>query len=142
MRRMTKDGYWLNRHSCFLLQYHMVLVTKYRSPILTNSVKDHVYRTIKTTMEEKNIRVLEMNGEPDHIHILFECGPEISPLTLANVLKTRTARFVRRDLPEEVKKFYRSDTPMFWSKTYFVCTIGENNKEIVERYIQNQGKKE
>jgi putative transposase len=93
-------------------------------------------------MEEKNIRVLEMNGEPDHIHILFECGPEISPLTLANVLKTRTARFVRRDLPEEVKKFYRSDKPMFWSKSYFVCTIGENNKEIVERYIQNQGKKE
>lgn len=142
MRRMTKDGYWLNRHSCFLLQYHMVLVTKYRNPILINSVKDHVYRTIRTTMEEKNIRILEMNGEPDHIHILFECGPEISPLTLANVLKTRTARFVRRDLPEEVKKFYRSDTPMFWSKSYFVCTIGENNKEIVERYIQNQGKKE
>ena len=37
MRRMTKDGYWLNRHSCFLLQYHMVLVTKYRNPILINS---------------------------------------------------------------------------------------------------------
>ena len=61
MRRMTKDGYWLNRHSCFLLQYHMVLVTKYRNPILINSVKDHVYRTIRTTMEEKNIRILEMN---------------------------------------------------------------------------------
>lgn len=139
MRRMTKDGYWLNRHSCFLLQYHMVLVTKSRNPILINSVKDHVYRTIRTTMEEKNIRILEMNGEPDHIHILFECGPEISPLTLANVLKTRTARFVRRDLPEEVKKFYWSDTPMFWSKSYFVCTIGENNKEIIENYIRNQG---
>ena len=90
-------------------------------------------------MEEKNIRILEMNGEPDHIHILFECGPEISPLTLANVLKTRTARFVRRDLPEEVNKFYWSDTPMFWSKSYFVCTIGENNKEIIENYIRNQG---
>ena len=71
MRRMTKDGYYLNRHSCFLLQYHMVLVTKYRNPVLTGPVKEHIYSTIRNTMEEKEIRILEMNGEPDHIHILL-----------------------------------------------------------------------
>ena len=141
MRRMTKDGYWLNRHSCFLLQYHLVLVTKYRNPVLTGRIKDHVYHTIRSTMEEKNIHIIEMNGEADHIHILFECGPEIAPLALATVLKTRSARFVRRDLMEEVKKYYWSDEPLFWSKSYFVCTIGENNKEAVEKYIQNQGNK-
>jgi len=141
MRRMTKDGYYLNRHSCFLLQYHLVLVTKYRNPVLTGPVKEHIYTTIRNTLQEKEINIIEMNGEPDHIHILFECGPEISPLTLANVLKTRSARFVRRDLPEEVKKYYRSDTPMFWSKSYFICTVGENNQAIVENYIRNQGNK-
>ena len=31
--------YYTNRHSCFLLQYHMVLVTKYRLPVLTCGVK-------------------------------------------------------------------------------------------------------
>ena len=139
MRKMTDDGYYLNSHSCFLLQYHMVLVTKYRNPILTGSIKEHVYRTIRMTMEEKEIRIFEMNGEADHIHILFECGPEISPLKLANVLKTRSARFVRRDLPEEVRKFYWSDKPMFWSDSYFICTIGENNRNTVEKYIRNQG---
>ena len=75
MRRMTKEGYYLNRHSCFLLQYHMVLVTKYRRPVLTGEIRDHVYNTIRMTMEEKDIRIIEMNGEADHIHILFECGP-------------------------------------------------------------------
>ena len=138
MRRMTKEGYYLNRHSCFLLQYHMVLVTKYRSPVLTGAIRDHVYNTIRMTLEEKDIRIIEMNGEADHIHILFECGPEISPLTLANVLKTRSARFVRRDLHEEVKKFYRSDKPMFWSNSYFVCTVGENSRNIVQNYIRSQ----
>ena len=90
------------------------------------------------TLEEKDIRIIEMNGEADHIHILFECGPEISPLTLANVLKTRSARFVRRDLYEEVKKFYWSDKPMFWSNSYFVCTVGENSRNIVQNYIRSQ----
>lgn len=28
--KYKKDGYYINRHSCFLLQYHLVLVTKYR----------------------------------------------------------------------------------------------------------------
>ena len=26
--------FYVNRHSCFLLQYHMVLVMKYRKPAL------------------------------------------------------------------------------------------------------------
>ena len=39
-----------------------------------------------------------MNGEPDHIHILFECGQEISP----NILKIRSAGSVRRDLVDEI----------------------------------------
>lgn len=140
MRRMTKEGYYLNRHSCFLLQYHMVLVTKYRRPVLTGEIRDHVYNTIRMTMEEKDIRIIEMNGEADHIHILFECGPEIAPLTLANVLKTRSARFVRRDLHEAVKKYYWSDKPMFWSDSYFVCTVGENIRNIVRNYIRSQDK--
>ena len=109
MRKMTDDGYYLNRHSCFLLQYHMVLVTKYRNPILTGSIKQHVYRTIRMTMEEKEIRILEMNGEADHIHILFECGPEISQ----NVLKTRSAGHVRRDLLDEyikIRKIFSTNT--------------------------------
>jgi REP element-mobilizing transposase RayT len=51
----------------------MVLVTKYRNPVLTRPVKEHIYSTIKKTMEEKEIRILEMNGEPDHIHSLLKC---------------------------------------------------------------------
>ena len=137
-RKAKGTPYYKNRHSCFLLQYHMVLVTKYRNPVLTGAVRDHVYNTIRMTLEEKDIRIIEMNGEADHIHILFECGPDISPLTLANVLKTRSARFVRRDLYEEVKKYYWSDKPMFWSNSYFVCTVGENSRNIVQNYICSQ----
>ena len=38
------QSYYTNRHSCYLLQYHMVLVTKYRHPVLTGGVKDVVYQ--------------------------------------------------------------------------------------------------
>lgn len=138
-RYLTEDGYWKNAHSCYLLQYHMVLVTKYRKPVLTGAVKEHVYATICKTLEEKNVRVIEMNGEADHIHILFEASPDLSMTELANVLKTRSARFAWRDLPEEVSKIYwNTGKHLFWSASYFVCTVGVANKDIVQRYIQNQ----
>ena len=49
------QAYYTNRHSCFLLQYHMVLVTKYRHPVLTGGVKEIVYGTIRDIFREKGL---------------------------------------------------------------------------------------
>ena len=72
------QSYYTNRHSCYLLQYHMVLVTKYRHPVLTGGVKDVVYQTIRDIFREKGLVILEMNGEADHVHILYEASPVYS----------------------------------------------------------------
>ena len=56
--------YYTNRHSCFLLQYHMVLVTKYRHPVLTGGVKDLVYQTIRDTFEEKGSAKSSLSSAP------------------------------------------------------------------------------
>ena len=84
--------YYTNRHSCFLLQYHMVLVTKYRHPVLTGGVRDVVYGTIRDIFAEKGLVILEMNGEMDHVHILYEADPFTAPGSLANIVKTKTSR--------------------------------------------------
>ena len=77
------QSYYTNRHSCYLLQYHMVLVTKYRHPVLTGGVKDVVYQTIRDIFREKGLMILEMNGEADHVHILYEADPFTSPGNLS-----------------------------------------------------------
>lgn len=135
-KRKKGQLYYTNRHSCFLLQYHMVLATKYRKPVLTGKIKDHVYNTIRAIFEERGYNILEMNGEPDHIHILFEAGPDMAPMELANVVKTKTARFVRRDLPDEVNRTYWKQ--VFWTDSYFVTTVGTNSLAVVQDYIKNQ----
>lgn len=132
--------YYTNRHSCFMLQYHMVLVTKYRKPVLTGEVKDLVYRIIREIFEEKKLVILELNGEPDHIHLLYEADPFTAPGTLANVIKTKTSRFARKKFGETaLKEFYWK--PLFWSDSYFVTSVSENSLANVQRYIQEQGKK-
>ena len=134
-KKKHNQQYYTNRHSCFLLTYHLVLVTKFRKPVLIDGVKDTVYNTVETVLKEKGIYLVAMNGEPDHIHILFEAGPEIQLLNLINVIKTKTARFARRDHIQELNKYYYK--PYFWTDSYFVSTVG-TNKKIIDEYINNQ----
>ena len=136
MHKKNNDSYYTNRHSCFLLCYHLVLVTKYRKPILAGNTKDTVYNTIKTIMKEKELHLVDINGEADHLHILFEARPDTNIAELVNVIKTKTSRFARRDNAEALRKFYYK--PLFWTDSYFVSTVGNNTKDIVKEYIKNQ----
>lgn len=134
-----KDGtqYYTNRHSCFLLQYHMVLVTKYRNPVLTGPVRDLVYDTVRDIFNERGLNILEMNGAEDHIHILFEADPYTTPGELVNVVKTKTSRFARKKYGDTLlKRWYWK--PYFWSDSYFVTSVSENSLSNVQHYIQNQ----
>ena len=131
------QAYYTNRHSCFLLQYHMVLVTKYRHPVLTGGVKEIVYGTIRDIFREKGLVILEMNGEADHVHVLFEADPFTAPGNLVNIVKTKTSRFARKEYGESVlKKYYWK--PYFWSDSCFVTTVSENSLAVVRDYIRNQ----
>ena len=137
-KRKSGQLYYTNRHSCFLLQYHMVLVTKYRHPVLTGTVKDVVYEKIRSIFQERNLDILEFNGEADHIHILFEADPLTAPGELVNVVKTQTSRTVRKQYGDTLlKKWYWK--PYFWSDSYFITTVSENSLQNIQTYIQSQG---
>ncbi|MCP1111382.1 putative transposase [Lachnospiraceae bacterium PM6-15] len=136
MFKKKNQPYYTNRHSCFLLQYHLVLFTKYRKPVLTGPVKNYVYKLIEDICTERGYNILELNGEADHLHLLFEATPGMAPTEFVNVLKTKTARFARRDYPTEVGRFYWK--PYFWSSSYFVATVSEQSLSLVQKYIKNQ----
>lgn len=138
---MKKDtGYYVNRHSCFLLTYHVVLVTKDRKPVLQGKVKELVYGIIRDILEERGCTLKELNGETDHVHILFDAGPEVQILDLVRVIKTKTARFARKQFPEELKEYFWK--PVFWTDSYFSSTVGGTTRDMVERYIRKQGQKQ
>ncbi len=131
------NPYYTNRHSCFLLQYHMVLVTKYRHPVISGVVRTCLYSKIRSIFRERGLEILEMGGGEDHVHILFEADPFTAPGELVNVVKTQSSRFVRKAYGETLlKKYYWK--PYFWSDSYFVTTASENSLDHVRAYIQNQ----
>lgn len=139
-KRKAGQSYYTNRHSCFLLQYHMVLVTKYRHPVLTGKIRDTVYEKIQSIFKDRGLEILEFNGEADYIHILFEADPLTAPGELVNVVKTQTSRTARKLYGNTLlKKWYWK--PYFWSDSYFITTVSENSLQNVKIYIQSQGQK-
>ena len=135
MRKEKNGNYYVNGHSCYLLSYHMVLVTKFRNPVLTGKIKETVYDVIKSVMEERDCVICALNGEPDHVHVFFDAPIDADLVDIVRVIKTKSARFSRKRHPEEVSKFYWK--PYFWSDSYFIISVGENTRSIVEQYILN-----
>jgi putative transposase len=115
----------------------MVLVTKYRNPVLMGEVRDLVYQIIRDVLSERGLNILEMNGDEDYVHVLFEVTHIRRRGALVNVVKTKTSRFARKQFGEtELKKYY--EKPLFWSDSYFITTISENSLETVQAYVRNQ----
>ena len=134
---MENIDYRHNRHSCYLLEYHLVVVTKYRHPVITGQLKTRLIELSKQIIEEYwGCKISAINTDKDHIHIMFETKPQIQLSKLINNFKTVTSRRIRKEFADELKPFYWK--PYFWSDSYFVCTVSDRSREIVEKYIVNQ----
>ena len=128
-----------NRHSCYNLRYHLILVTKYRKPAISDEVLKTIRGVVENVFNKSGCELIALNHDKDHIHILFIAPPQIQLSSMINNLKTVTSRLVRRDHKAWLSKFYWE--PIFWSRSYYIGSVGDTTAAIVEMYIQNQGKK-
>ena len=135
---MKKNNqYYTNRHSCFLLQYHLVLVTKYRKKVFNNDMETYLTNFIESMMKKNNCNLIEINYDKDHVHILFEAPVTLNLPNFINGLKSTSSRMIRRTFPDHLKQFFWK--PVFWSRSYFICTFSEHTTKVVQEYIKNQG---
>ena len=77
-----------------------------------------------------------MNGEEDHIHVLFEAPPQVELAKLINNIKTVSSRRIRKEFESHVNKFYWK--PYFWSNSYLILTTGGATIDVIKKYIQDQ----
>ena len=133
--------YHRNRHSIYKLQYHLAVVTKYRHPVLTGEIANRLIQISHEVIEDDwKCRILEINTDKDHVHLLFEASPQTQLSTLVNNYKTVTSRLLRKEFSSALKKYYGKD--LFWSDSYFLSTVSETTEEAVRLYIQEQGKRD
>lgn len=134
--RLHKDGYYTNRHSCYLLQYHLVLVTKYRYPVIHDELEKALKEYTFTYFKERNMTIQAFECMPDHIHILFDAKPNMDLSEFINAYKSASSRRMRKLFLEELNLYYWK--PYFWSLSYFIGTVSERTTNAVKEYISHQ----
>lgn len=134
---MNTAPYKKNRHACYLLQYHLVVVTKYRHPVIEGNLKTRLLELTNYIFENQwPCTILAVNTDKDHIHILFEAPPQVQLSKLVNNYKTVSARLLRKEFAEYLAPYYWK--PVFWSLSYFLCSVSERSEQIVHAYIDAQ----
>ena len=126
-------------HVVYQCTYHVVWVPKYRYRILTGAVAELMDRDIRMLCEWKDVEVLELNVQVDHIHALFSIPPKISISTFMGFLKGKLAIKVMKSYPRLRKKPYWGNH--FWARGYFVSTVGLN-EDLIRRYVKYQEEQE
>ena len=122
------------------MQYHIILVTKYRRPAIYGDVEKIIKSQIHEVVEKSfEGQVIEMESDKDHIHVLVSIGPKYALMDVVAVMKGRTSREVRSQCWDQVKKQLWGDH--FWSPSYYVATTGGVTIETLKQYVQSQPEK-
>ena len=82
--------------------------------------------------------IKEMEVDKDHIHLMIESEPKVSPLMIVRVLKQQSTKRIWGDYNSQMKKYFWHENT-FLTDGYFVSTIGEVSSKTLKNYIENQG---
>ena len=128
----------LKRHNKTLLLYHLVFPVKYRRESIDDSIGITLKKICLDLSERYEVQFVEIGFESNHVHFLVQGVPMMSVSKLVTLIKSITARELFKSYPE-IKRLLWGGS--FWTSGYYANTIGQyGNKDVIMKYIANQGK--
>ena len=119
------------------MKAHLVLVTKYRRKIISQEMLKRLGEIVESLCEKWDCKLIEFNGEPDHVHLLFQYYPQLDLSKFVTNLKSISSRRLRSQFSEIVNKTYYKK-PVFWSESYLIASCGGVSVSVLRKYIENQ----
>ena len=71
--------YIRSAHSVYLLTYHIVFVTKYRKPVISDEISEFLKNHIGYLCTRFDAELLTAETDKDHIHMLISMPPKVAP---------------------------------------------------------------
>ena len=111
------------------LLYHLVFSTKNRQPWIAPEIEEELYRYVGGIVRGEGGTLLEVNGMPDHVHLLVKLKPARAVSEILQHIKGNSSKWLN-ETKMRVRKFG-------WQDGYAAFTVSES-QVAVRRYIQNQ----
>lgn len=121
-------------HHVFRLMYHFVWIPKYRHKGFGEPAAARLKQGLRKIGYD--MPVVELEIPADHIHMLVESEPKLSPSRIMQIFKRISAREFFRRYPE-IRRRYFWGGPL-WRQSYYVETVGNYTEEAVRSYVREQ----
>ncbi|WP_075352537.1 IS200/IS605 family transposase [Algoriphagus marinus] len=107
-----------------------VFAVQNRQSLISEEWKDQLYRYITGIIQQNGHKLLQINGMPDHIHLLFGMRPIQS---LSELMKQ-----VKQDSSKWINLNKLSTGKFSWQEGYGAFSYSKSQVPRVIQYIQNQ----
>jgi putative transposase len=102
--------------------------------VLQGEVQQRVQELCADIAEQYDITIEEMEGSPDHVHLLCSFPPRDSIAQVVTRYKSLSARAIFREFPQVKRRLWGGE---LWAEGHFARTVGDKvTAEVIRRYIQ------
>jgi len=115
------------------MKAHLVLTTKYRRKVLDGEMLVRLAEIVSDLCDKWGCKMIEFNGEEDHIHLLFQYYPQMELPKFSN-LKSISSRRLRNEFSERVDKFYGR----LCFGMSLTASCGGVTVSVLKKYIEKQ----
>lgn len=136
-RKERVPGAIYERNYVYNFHFHLIWVTKYRNPAFTSEeLVTEMKEILQELSDAKGISIKELEVMSDHVHLLISFKPKYAPSDIVKYLKGHSAKeFLRRHPEIRNSSFWGGH---LWSHSYYMSTLGDMSRDVVEKYIRNQ----
>ena len=125
-----------NNHAIFSLNYHLILVVKYRRKVINDDISNRLKEMFEHIGLNYQITLIEWNHDIDHVHVLFKACPNSNISKFLNSYKSASSRLIKIEHPDIKDKLWKD---YFWSRSYCLITTGGVIIDVIKQYIESQG---
>lgn len=125
-----------NNHSVFSLNYHLILVIKYRRKVINDANSNFLKEVFSRIAPDYKAELKEWNHDVDHVHVLFKARPDTSLSKFINAYKSASSGLVKKAYPQIREHLWKE---YFRSGSYCLITAGGASPEVLKEYIEKQG---
>ena len=112
------------------IHFQVVFAVQNRQSLINKNWEDELYKYITGIIQNYDHKVLQINGMPNHIHVLFGMRPTQSLSDLMKKIKGDSSKWINQ------KGFVRGK--FSWQAGYGGFTYSKSQLPNVIQYIKNQ----
>ena len=121
-------------HSTFLIELHLVWITKYRKKVLVGDIPLRTRNLLREICEKNDVHIISGHVARDHVHMFVSIPPRLSVSKLMQYLKGTTSRRLQMEYQVLRKQYWGQH---IWARGYFCVSSGNVTDDMIKNYIQN-----